>query len=91
MVRAYGSAAKLAFKRGAAGQAWGTGTVPTLTTGDRYPFKSYNVDKVKEVVPDDSITGNAERAISQYTNSRLAGSIVAIMDPTFLGVPQYTA
>ncbi len=81
MARGYGSGSKLAAKRGAAGQTWGTGTVPTLGSSDRYPFKSYNVDRVREVVPDDSITGKAERAISQYTNKRLAGSAVAIVDP----------
>lgn len=81
MARAYGSGSKLAFMRGASGQAWGTGTVPTLGSGHRWPFKSYSVDAVRDSVGDDSITGNAERARPQYTNKRTAGSLVAIMDP----------
>lgn len=81
MARGYGSAAKFAFKRGASGQAWGTGTVPTLATGDRYPIKSYTVDKVRDVIPDDSISGNAERWISFYGNRRTAGSLVVLTDP----------
>lgn len=81
MARGYGSAAMFALKRGASGQAWGSGTVPTLASNDRYPFKSTSLDVLRDNVPDDSITGQAERAVPQYTNKRAAGQVVAIMDP----------
>ena len=88
MAGAPGTLSKAAIIKGA---TWGT--LAALTTNHRLPIKSATVDQRVEHVPNDIVSGYAERQASFLGNKRIEGSVVLVgdyrqgnlMDAIFLG------
>lgn len=76
MAGGYGSQSKLALVKGS---TWGTAVA--LGSGHRYPFVSTGLKRVIEQIADDSLLGQAERAVSWNGNEVIGPApIVSIGD-----------
>lgn len=75
MPAAPGTLSKLAAVKGA---TWGT--LATLGSNNRIPFKSATIDQVVDSIPSDVVTGYAERQIPFVGNKRIEGNVVLVGD-----------
>ena len=70
-----GTLSKLAAMKGA---TWGT--LASLGSNHRMPFKSATIDQAVDTVPNDTIAGYAERQSPFLGNKRIEGSVVVMGD-----------